>query len=154
MSEAQQLDSHRLFSLLRPEQVNALSDVAERMAVEAGETVYRCGDRVDALYVVLEGQVSLRAPGPRGTSVLIDEATPGAIFGHCGCLEREAYALDAVCTENARLLAIETGALKKLMDEDLVMGYSLQALISRVYFRRYLETMKKLQSIVLSMPLA
>jgi hypothetical protein len=39
------------------------------------------------------------------------------------------------------------------MDGDLLMGYTIQTQISRIYFNRYIDTMKKLQSIVLSLPL-
>jgi len=33
------------------------------------------------------------------------------------------------------------------------MGYTIQTMISRVYFKRYLDTMRKLQAIVQSIPL-
>ncbi len=39
------------------------------------------------------------------------------------------------------------------MDRDLVMGYTIQTQISRIYFQRYVETMNKLQSIVMNLPL-
>ncbi len=39
------------------------------------------------------------------------------------------------------------------MDGDLVLGYTIQTQISRIYFHRYIDTMKKLQSIVLNLPL-
>lgn len=39
------------------------------------------------------------------------------------------------------------------MDQDLVMGYTIQTQISRIYFQRYIETMNKLQSIVMNLPL-
>ena len=39
------------------------------------------------------------------------------------------------------------------MDQDLLMGYTIQTQISRIYFNRYIETMKKLQSIVMNLPI-
>ena len=39
------------------------------------------------------------------------------------------------------------------MDEDLMMGYALQTRISEIYFNRYIETMKKLQAIVMNIPI-
>ena len=39
------------------------------------------------------------------------------------------------------------------MDDDPLMGYAIQTLISRVYFKRYIDTMQKLQAIVHSIPL-
>ena len=49
------------------------------------------------------------------------------------------------------LIGTDRGSL--LIDEDLVMGYRLQTRISEIYFNRYNETMKKLQSIVMNIPL-
>jgi CRP-like cAMP-binding protein len=90
---------------------------------------------------------------PDGVSVLIDEVTGGAIFGSCVCFQIDSYTLTAQCTEDSRILKIRASTLKKLMDDDLVMGYAIQTMISRVYFRRYIDTMRKLQAIVQSIPL-
>ena len=147
------LTGHDIFQLLRPEQVNALSEAAEEVSFNADTTVYRRGDKAESLFVVLDGQVSLRMPRAEGVSVLIDEATKGAMFGYGVCLDLNTYSLTAKCAEDSRLLKINAATLKRLMDQDLVMGYAIQTLISRVYFTRYLETMNKLQAVVQSIPL-
>ena len=97
--------------------------------------------------------MALRLPQPDGVSVLIDEVTGGAIFGSCVCFQIDTYTLSATCTADSRILKIKASTLKKLMDDDPIMGYAIQTLVSRVYFRRYVETMRKLQSIVQSLPL-
>ena len=148
-----QLESHEIFQLLRSEQVNALSSAAVEVSLKAGDTIFHRGEKADDFYVVLEGQVALRMLRPDGMSVLIDEVTGGAIFGSCLCFQIDTYTLTAQCTEDSRILKIKAAALKKLMDDDLVMGYAIQTIISRVYFKRYIETMRKLQSIVQSIPL-
>ena len=148
-----QLESHEIFQLLRPEQVNILSSAAEEVSYRAGDTVFLRGEKADDFFVVLEGQVALRMLRPDGMSVLIDEVTGGAIFGSCLCFQIDTYTLTARCTEDSRILKIEAATLKKLMDDDLVMGYAIQTMISRVYFKRYLDTMRKLQAIVQSIPL-
>jgi len=104
-------------------------------------------------YVVLDGQVSLRLPGQSGVSIQIDELTEGAVFGSCICFQLVEYSLNAQCTCDSKLLKIESATLKELMDEDLLMGDTIQTQISRIYFNRYIQTMKKLQSIVMNLPL-
>ena len=69
------------------------------------------------------------------------------------CFQLVTYSLNAQCTRDSKLLKIESATLKELMDRDLLLGYTLQTQISRIYFRRYIDTMKKLQSIVLNLPL-
>jgi CRP/FNR family transcriptional regulator len=148
-----QLESHEIFQLLRPEQMNILSAAAEEVSIQAGDTVFLRGEPADDFFVVLEGQVALRMLRPDGVSVLIDEVTEGTLFGSCVCFQIDAYTLTAQCTEDSRILKINASTLKKLMDDDLVMGYAIQTMISRVYFKRYLDTMRKLQAIVQSIPL-
>ena len=148
-----QLESHEIFQLLRPEQMSILSAAAEEVSFEAVDTVFLRGEPADDFLVVLEGQVALRMLRPDGVSLLIDEVTGGAIFGSCVCFQIDAYTLTAQCTEDSRILKIKASTLKKLMDDDLVMGYAIQTMISRAYFKRYIDTMRKLQAIVQSIPL-
>jgi CRP-like cAMP-binding protein len=149
----ERLEGHGVFQFLRPDEMRAISDAAEVVEYRAGDTVYEKGVRADHFYVVLDGQVSLRLPGKPGVSIQIDELTQGAMFGSCVCFQLVEYSLTAQCTEDSRLLKISSATLKELMDEDLLMGYTIQTQISRVYFNRYVETMKKLQSIVMNLPL-
>jgi len=148
-----QLKSHEIFQLLHPEQVNAISSASEEISLHAGDTVFLRGEPAEDFFVVLEGQVALRLARPGGVSVLIDEVTEGAIFGSCVCFQIDTYTLSATCSADSRLLRIKAATLKKLLDDDPIMGYAIQTLISRVYFKRYVETMRKLQSIVQSIPL-
>ena len=145
--------AHEVFSFLRPDQVDAISGKAERVKLPAGATVYERGAKADHIYTVLKGEVTLRLPGKEGFSVVIDQARPGDMFGSCLCVQRESYALTAQCAKDSELLKIESSALKALMDTDLRMGYSLQMRFSAIYFGRYLETMRKLQAITMSLPI-
>jgi CRP-like cAMP-binding protein len=150
----ERLIAHEVFGFLRPDQVDAISERAERVHLPAGTIVYEQGARADHLYTVLEGEITLRLPGRDGFSVVIDQVRPGEMFGSCVCFQRADYALTAQCTTDAELLKIESKALKELMDSDLVMGYALQTRLSAVYFGRYIETMRKLQAITMSLPIA
>jgi CRP-like cAMP-binding protein len=149
----EKLDKTEVFQFLRPDQVKTISDVAEVVSCRAGEAVYSKGAPADHFYIVLEGQVSLRLPGQRGVSIQIDEVTAGAIFGSCVCFQLLDYSLNARCTSDSRLLKISSATLKELMERDLVLGFAIQTQISRIYFQRYVETMNKLQSIIMNLPL-
>lgn len=149
----EQLDRQEVFQFLRPDQVTTISNVAKVLEFRAGDTIYRKGQRAEYFYIVLDGQVSLRLPGGAGVSVQVDEVTRGAMFGSCVCFNLVNYSLTAQCSSDCRLLRIEAATLKELMDKDLVMGYAIQTQISRIYFTRYLDTMKKLQAIVMNLPI-
>lgn len=150
---AERLVAHEVFGFLRPEQVDAISERAERVRFVAGATVYERGARADYVYTVLDGEVSLRLPTQDGLTVVIDQVGPGEMFGSCLCFQRDAYELTARCTKDSELLRIEMRVLKAMMDRDAVLGYALQRRFSAIYFGRYVETMHKLQAITMSLPI-
>jgi CRP-like cAMP-binding protein len=145
-----ELVAQEVFEFLRPEQVHALSEASEKISCNAGETVYEKGAKADHFFTVLKGEVTLRLPGKGGVNVVIDQLRKGAMFGSCMCFNRDSYSLTAQCTKDSELLKIDSRVLKRLMDEDLLMGYGLQTRMSEIYFNRYNETMKKLQAIVMN----
>ena len=148
------LQGHTLFQMLQPEQVAAISDAAEEIILDGSLPVYRHGDAADFFYVVQEGAVSLRGEWADGVGLHVEEVGPGEIFGACICFGRERYTLDARCAGPTRLLRIRADALKHLLDTDPRLGYTVQSYLSGVYFRRYIDTVTKLQAVVHSLPLA
>jgi len=148
----ERLTTRDMFKFLSPKQLDTISDQSNMVHYESGEIVYEMGDPAEHLFTVITGQVSLRLPGGSGVGVLIDQLAAGGTFGSCVSFQGGTYALTAQCTEDSKLLMVRTSVLKSLMDDDLVMGYAIQGRISRIYFNRYLETMKKLQSIVMNIP--
>jgi CRP-like cAMP-binding protein len=152
MPVEERLVSQDVFGFLTPKQVDSISNEAQVTRHKAGDTVYSQGEPADFIYVVLEGEVMLRLPGKGGLSVPLDVATSGAMFGSCMCFEIENYSTTAQCTKDCKLLKIKASALSSLMDEDLRMGYAMQRRLSGIYFKRYLNTMGKLQTVVMSLP--
>jgi CRP-like cAMP-binding protein len=142
MPVKERLESQDVFGFLTPKQVDSISNAAQTVHFKAGDTVYSQGEPAKTIYVVLEGEVMLRLPGKSGLSVPLDVVTPGAMFGSCMCFDIETYSTTAQCTQDSKLLKIQATALSNLMDEDLRMGY----------VKRYLDTMSKLQTVVMSLP--
>jgi signal-transduction protein with cAMP-binding, CBS, and nucleotidyltransferase domain len=153
MLDRHNLQSHEIFKHFKSRQVDKLFDSSEVIKFKAGEQVYKKDSKATHLYIVLKGQVTLRLPGTEKFSVVIDELAEGSIFGSCICFDIAHYALDAYCVEDSELLKIDSITLKQLMDEDLLMGYTVQTMISRIYFQRYIDTMTKLQNIVMNIPI-
>jgi len=60
---------------------------------------------------------------------------------------------DSHLPEDSKLLKINAASLKRVMDDDLAVGYPVQRMISRTYFNRYLDTMSKLQTVAESLAL-
>ena len=147
------LEAHELFRYLRPGQVRTVSDAAEPVSYRAGDTVYRQGERGgDCLYVVLTGRVALSLPGRGDVGVLLDQLGSGEMFGSCVCLDLAEYTVTAQCTQGSEWLRVEASVLKRLIRVDLKMGCALQTQISKIYFKRFVDAMRKLQAIVMNPP--
>jgi CRP-like cAMP-binding protein len=154
LMNVRQFTKEQVFEFLRPDEIDSLSNRAEVIRLEAGQLVYQKGDRADFLYVVLRGAVALRLPGRDGVTVLIDQLTkPGSMFGACTSPSIETCVLTAQCEQDTELLRIEKSALKQLLDDDPRMGYAIQSKISEIYFKRYIETMRQLQAIIMNIPI-
>jgi CRP-like cAMP-binding protein len=147
------LRSQDVFGQMLPEQVDAISNVSQPIQLKAGENVYQRGQQADSIYVVLEGQVTLRLPGKGGVAVPIDQVTRGGMFGACMCFDIPEYSTTAQCTEDSRVMKIDAAALRRLMDEDHRIGFGIQRRMAAVYIHRYHDTMRKLQSIVMNLPI-
>jgi CRP-like cAMP-binding protein len=146
------LTAQDVFSFLLPEQVNTISDAAERLICKPGDYVYEKGDKADYFFIVLDGEVTLRLPTQGGLSLVIDQMGRGEIFGGPLGQKRRAYATSAQCTQKAKLLKINISVMKSLMEKDMRMGLHLQRHVANAYFNRYIDTMKKLQAIVMNIP--
>jgi hypothetical protein len=147
------MERQEIFSFLRTEQVDALSDAAEVIKLKEGEVVYRKGAKPEFFFVILSGEVALRLPGKGEMSILVDEISDGTMFGSCVCLALDSYICTAQCAKDSALLKIRTSVLKELLDDHPRRGYAIQSRISQIYFKRYMETMKKLQVIAMNIPL-
>jgi hypothetical protein len=146
------LRGHNLFQMLQPKEVARISGATEELAFDADSKVYGAGEPAEYFYIVREGRVALRSVSP-GVNLHVDDVMPGEIFGTCLCLGRDTYALEARCAEKTKLMRIRAEVLKRTLKDDPVLGYAVQAYVSGVYFRRYIDAVTKLQKVVQSLPL-
>jgi CRP-like cAMP-binding protein len=149
----EKFSANEVFQLLLPQQIDALSKSSWTFTCKTGDTIYHQGMEVVHIYVVIEGKVALRLPGNKGVNVLIDMLEPGAMFGSCLSYNLGTYSLTAQSMEDSKILKIRANALKKVLDDDPRMGYAVQSRISAIYFKRYIQTMNKLQNVVTNIPL-
>ncbi len=144
---------HELFGLLTPKEVERLSNAAGVMKLSKGERAYVEGIPASHMFVLLKGKVELRRPTPGGLSLLVDEVAEGGVFGVSSLTGGERYLLNAECVEDSEVLKVESQVLRRLLDENPAIGYALQRRIAQIFFKRYVDAMERLRSIVMSVPL-
>ncbi|SPE28118.1 hypothetical protein SBA2_380025 [Acidobacteriia bacterium SbA2] len=147
----EKLQHHELFGLLTPKEVESLSNVSGIVNLAKGDRVYAEGIPASHLFVLLKGRVELRRPA-KGFSFLVDEVAEGGVFGVSSLTGGERYLLNAVCVEDSEVLKVESQVLRRILDENPAIGYAVQRRISQIFFKRYVDAMEKLRSIVLAVP--
>jgi CRP-like cAMP-binding protein len=148
----EKLQHHELFGLLTPKEVEQLSNVSGVVKLRKGERVYAEGIPASHLFVLLKGKVQLRRPAGGGLSFVVDDVVEGGMFGVSSLTEGGRYLLNAECVEDSEVLKVESEALRRILDENPATGYAVQRRISQIFFKRYVEAMERLRSILLTIP--
>jgi CRP-like cAMP-binding protein len=148
----EKLPSHKLFELLTPKEVDRISSASAVMKLKKGERVYSDGVPASHLFILLKGSVQLRRPTQGGLSFLVEDVPEGSFFGVSSLMGRERYVLNAECVEDSEVLKVEVDVLRRILDENPVVGYATQAWISQIFFKRYLDAMERLQAVVQAIP--
>ena len=148
------LKGHELFLNLNVEEVDAISDFSERRGYDKGDTIFPQGQKAEKVYILLEGEVYLRLPAsPEEFRIVISKLGKDDLFGLSPLLGSERYTVEAQCSEDTEVLAIDAVKFRKLLEASTTSGLYIMSEVAKVYFERYAELMKRLQSIVLQIPL-
>lgn len=96
--------SHRLIALLLE-----MRDSEHRL--EPGESLFRSGDPVLKMFVVVEGMVDLVRHGETGRRLLLQRAAAGSLLAEASYFNAQ-YHCDAMACEPSRLIGVATRKLK------------------------------------------
>lgn len=86
-------------------------------AVRAGTTLIREGDEADAFYVLLEGELSVRARGEGVAEAELPSMGQGAYFGEIGLLHRIPRTATVTATRESRVLRISADDFLQTLTE-------------------------------------
>jgi hypothetical protein len=92
----------------------AVSTSLDRTVFEPGEVIFRPGDGRGHYYVVIEGEVEVRAEG-YGVDQTVTRVGPGQMFGDKATLQGQQGAVTAHATTRTVLLAVERDAMRDLL---------------------------------------
>jgi CRP-like cAMP-binding protein len=148
----EKLQHHELFGLLTPKEVERLSNVSGVVKLRKGERVYAEGIPASHLFVLLKGKVELRRPAKGRLSLLVDEVGEGGVFGVSSLTGGDRYLLNAECVEDSEVLKVESQTLRRILDENPAIGYTVQRRISQIFFKRYVDAMERLRSVAMAVP--
>src|SRR5271157_575313 len=115
------LNAAKVFSYLRPEEIDFLSNYATTEQYKSGAIIYRKGQPAARAYVLLEGEVILRAPTPAGLGIVVEHAGPGTMIG-ASVLLGETYMVTAQCVTDCKIMTLGKTPLERIMEANPRMG--------------------------------
>ena len=134
-----------LLKHLSDAQIEKLAAIAISESHPAGALLYKEGDPASRFYLVEEGKIFLEmktdmGPHRPALQVTVDVITRGEGMGWSAFVEPNVYTLSAVCIEPTKLVSLEAGKLRDLMEKDAALGYQLLKGINKMVASRLSHT--------------
>jgi len=131
------LKKTELFDTLEAFQLNALLSNSNVKSYSQGETIFQQGGDAKQLYILIQGEVDLTVKAQEQVDFMTSKIEKeGAVFGTPSLMEPFRYNVTATCLMPTKVLLIEAGHLKKMMEEDPKMGMEIMRKLASIYFNR------------------
>ncbi len=115
LAAAETLASTPLFSGMSQEALEALVAELQLVQLVKGEALFHEGDPGDALYVIVEGELSVQAEGP--PRVEMARLGPGAFLGEVALMTDQPRSATVTALGDAELLRIDRATLSRVLAE-------------------------------------
>lgn len=153
MSASMSLKGYDLFRSLPIENVNRISGFSSLKTYSRGETVYSYDVPATHIFMLMKGLVYLRLPAQSAEfSMIVSKVEPPYLFGLAPLMGGHRYTVTADCAQDCEVLAIEAKPLQAMLQENPLVGNLIMSAVARAYSERYMEMLKRLQSILNQIP--
>jgi CRP-like cAMP-binding protein len=122
------LETSLIFSHLPADERDWLLEAGEVQRLEAGETVFHCGDPATHVFCVLTGSVGIETSG---SGVVLNRLGSGEMFGEIGVIEGRSRTATVRAAEACALLAIDQSDFLGLLVSHPGIGFRLVATLAR-----------------------
>lgn len=125
-----------LFADLAPTNLDELAQGTCNVIYQRGQAIFRAGDIVSQLYVLVSGQVKISLSCRRGNERVLELLEPGQSFGQAELFVPGPYRVSAFTVKPSHVLAIRRDTLLRVMADDPRIARRVIELLAR----RQLET--------------
>ena len=123
---ARVLEQARFFSGLDKTQLERVAAVGRPRSFSQDTRIYTVGDAVDNFYVLADGMVRFTLGLGKRDTAAGDIIRRGDVFGWAPLVEgHDRRIATAYCLTPCEVIALEGGALTRLMEADKSLGYAL-----------------------------
>ena len=125
-----------LFADIAPRSLDELAQGTCNVIYQKGQAVFRAGDPVGQLHVLVSGQVKLSLSCRRDNERVLELVDPGHAFGHAELFVPGPYLISAFAVKASHVLAVRRDTLFRVMADEP----GIARRVIEVLARRQLET--------------
>lgn len=126
-----------LFESLTDDQVENIARLGQEKSFQAGEEIFKQGQRAKTLHVLLNGQISVRVKDYEEADLMAKTLKePGAVLGTVALVKPHVYNVTAEAVSKARTFAIEGPRLSETMRANPLMGFEVMTCLNQSYLHR------------------
>jgi len=124
------------FADISEESLKQLAMIAEEKAIPANTVVFNEGDPAEYLSVILQGEVNIQYRLGTGELRTVDTLVAGDLLGWSALIEPYRYTAIATTTKPTQLARLDGPRLRKLCEDDPLLGYKLTTQIAKLLAHR------------------
>ena len=110
-------DHSSIFQGLTPSQSVLVKPIFQSVFEPAGNILFNQGDQADFLYLVLDGEVTIRFKPEDGPAIIVARVRAEGIVGWSSALGSPQYTSSAVCTTDCQMLRVRGQDLRDLCEK-------------------------------------
>lgn len=128
-SRRQALQKVDVLAALPEEELDKLASLAQERPYAPGEVVIREGDSGDELFIVLEGDLSVRI-GKGASEVEVAQLHAGSFFGEMSLMTGAPRTASVRCSSDARLLVIDKQGFSRVLEASPELAETISAVLA------------------------
>jgi CRP/FNR family cyclic AMP-dependent transcriptional regulator len=137
-----------LFADLNDEELGKIAQICHEETHGPQEVIFGESEVAEKVYILQEGQVAvqmhLRSDLEPNGDVIIEEVTPGRIFGWSALVRQRRFTASVRALEKVRVIAIKSTDLNALFEENSHIGFVVMKRLADVISSRLRRTRQQL----------
>lgn len=135
-TDPERLMAYPCFKGLKGDQREAVGELAREECYYAGQTLFQEGEPGSQLYLLASGSVEVLYHISEDGPAPVDTVGEGEILGCSALIPPHSHTSTARCLTDIETLVLDAEALRKLMEEDCPIGYTIQKEIIQMLLYR------------------
>jgi glutaminase len=129
------LDSFELFDGLSADEIDVIGSKLTKQAYRQGETIINQGEPASQLYLLAQGQVSIKIILPDGKVKRLATLSPGLVFGEMAWIERSGRSADVSVDADALCYKLDIADFDAMMADHAAVKVKLLENMCRLFSR-------------------